>query len=134
MKPGMYVVSKGKDKPWIYRIKSIDTRVNCAYLQFVGHGKKLRKDVNFIQRDKWRSLAELVQATPDQLQEALANPGENFHSMSKRVMALASALERTRSPQPYVPNCQHEWREYQGFRWDYKYCVKCDAKQGGDDK
>lgn len=26
-------------------------------------------------------------------------------------------------------NCWHEWAEYEGIRFKYKYCVKCDAKR-----
>ncbi len=133
MKVGMFVVSKGKGNPWIYRVKSIDPRVNCAYLQFMGHNKKwrnmLRGTSPDAKKDKWRSLAEITQASPDQLMSALAQPGENFRAVSSKLEMLSRVLDGAATPK-YESNCNHEWKEYRGFSWDYKYCAKCDAKTG----
>jgi hypothetical protein len=130
LKAGMFVVPKGKDNPWIYRIQKIDARVNCAFCQFVGHNGKLREDAKAHAGDKWKSLEEISQAKSTQLVEGLLSKGDKFIDLEKKLNVLGQLLDGIKIPNGLRIKkvCEHEWKEYNGFRWNYSYCTKCDAK------
>jgi hypothetical protein len=128
LKTGDFVVTKGKNNPWIYRVKSIDKMLNVAYCQYVGHDGKSRICLDKQAcNDKWKSMSEMREASFSEIYSALkVTDNEPANTVIARVRGLASILDGKKKK---VAICSHSWQNYIGFSKSYKFCTKCDTKR-----
>jgi hypothetical protein len=132
VKEGSLAVSKGATNPWVYRVQFIDRRVNCAFCQYVGHNGRVRPDKTWSERDRWKSLEEIILATGQQLRAAVAAPGDSESQYVKKFDRVMAILKGLPVPGSFKPHCEHDWKSYTGFSESYKFCTKCSEKVGSD--
>jgi len=130
-KKGEYLVTKGRNNPWIYRANGCDTMLNVVHCQFIGHDGQSRLCLDDQKcHDAWRSMSEMRLATTGEIYNALKiSQNEPFNDVLVRLRGVVAGLDGTKKKKLKV--CNHDWKEYTGIRESYKFCTKCDAKREG---
>ena len=120
----------------VERIQRIVSGPTEYYVRWNGYGT-LKYSQDFLEKTFERIEPPTLPDHSDALRYGLCAPSIHSKTHSKKItnpcgeVPLDSHLDNyTYKVSAVTPDsCQHDWKSYKGFSYDYDYCIKCDEKK-----